>query len=199
MKKEPYTESWLFKIGSRIADYMLLSVLWLVTSLPVITVGAATTAAYYVAFQIWDMRDGYLIKDFLRSFRQNFLQATELWLSFLAVALLWLPAWKYYSQEEALIGLVGLLVQAALYLMTITYVFPYLAKFHTKLLPAIQNSLLLSIRFFGWTLLMALADVFISWFFERNYVLLLMLPGALICIHSFLLHRIFRLLIEKGD
>ena len=38
----------LFHILSRIADLILLNVLWLLSSLPIITIGASTTALYYV-------------------------------------------------------------------------------------------------------------------------------------------------------
>ena len=40
-------ENAFFSVVSRIVDMFLLSILWVLTSLPVITAGAASTGLYY--------------------------------------------------------------------------------------------------------------------------------------------------------
>ena len=58
----------LFHILSRIADLILLNVLWLLSSLPIITIGASTTALYYVMLKIVKNEDSYIIRSFFHSF-----------------------------------------------------------------------------------------------------------------------------------
>lgn len=56
---------------NKVGDIILLSVLWLVSSLPVVTMGTATCAAYYTAAKVLRHHSGYVSKEFFRSFKQN--------------------------------------------------------------------------------------------------------------------------------
>lgn len=75
----------VYKIGTVIADVIILGLLWLLASLPLVTMGAATTGIYYVATKKINGRDIYLWRDFWRSFRQNFVQSTLVFITLVAV------------------------------------------------------------------------------------------------------------------
>ena len=64
-----------------------LNFLWFVCCLPVFTIGASTTALYYTSFKIAKDEGSFITTMFFRSFRQNFKQATVIWLIMLAVGL----------------------------------------------------------------------------------------------------------------
>ena len=74
------------QIFYKATECMLLSILWVVTSLPVITIGASTTALYYAVVKVIRNNEGYVWGEFWNGFRTNFKQATIIWL----VALLFL-------------------------------------------------------------------------------------------------------------
>lgn len=74
------------QIFYKATECMLLSILWVVTSLPVITIGASTTALYYAVVKVIRNNEGYGWGEFWNGFRTNFKQATIIWL----VALLFL-------------------------------------------------------------------------------------------------------------
>ena len=76
-------ESKFSKIMMRLAWGCYLNLLWIVCSLPIITVGASTTALYYVTLKIAEDREGDITQQFFRAFRSNFKQATQLWLMLL--------------------------------------------------------------------------------------------------------------------
>lgn len=59
----------------RVADFFLLTVLWAVFSLPVITIGASTAALYDVALRMAENREGYLFSSFVKAFKVNLKQA----------------------------------------------------------------------------------------------------------------------------
>ena len=56
---------------SRITDLVLLNVLFLLTCLPVFTVGAAVSSLYCVCFQLLRNREGGIFKSYLRAFREG--------------------------------------------------------------------------------------------------------------------------------
>jgi hypothetical protein len=72
------------KFFRTIGNIWYLHILWLVTSLPVITVGASTTALLYSMMKLHE-EDGYPTENFFHSFKLNFRQATGLYLIYLAV------------------------------------------------------------------------------------------------------------------
>ena len=74
------TDNRIIRILTTLCDFLILNILWLVCSVPVITAGASTTALYSVMFKIIKKEEGYIIKSFLKAFRQNFKQSTIVWL-----------------------------------------------------------------------------------------------------------------------
>ena len=62
----------IWRFMGKVFDMMVLTVLWVVTSLPVFTIGASTTALYYAGMKLAKDQEGYVVKDFFHSFRENF-------------------------------------------------------------------------------------------------------------------------------
>ena len=73
---------------NRVAQLMLLNVLFVVSCIPIVTLGAAVTALQGMCHRLLEDRDGNLASNYFRLFRQNFRQATLLWLVLLASGLL---------------------------------------------------------------------------------------------------------------
>lgn len=71
-----------------IADIVTLHILWVIHSLPVITVGASTTALYYSCMKRIRTGEGYVTKNFRKSFKENFKQSTIIWLILVITGLL---------------------------------------------------------------------------------------------------------------
>ena len=70
----------------RMADLLILNLLFVVCSIPVITVGASATAMCYVTLKMRDGEEGSVFKNFFKAFRQNFVQATLIWIILAALA-----------------------------------------------------------------------------------------------------------------
>ena len=67
----------------KLADIIICNIMFCLFSLPVITIGASLTALYHCMQELIydDERDeGMIIREFWQAFRQNFKQATVLWL-----------------------------------------------------------------------------------------------------------------------
>ena len=76
---------WRF-IG-KLGDLILLNILWIVCSIPVFTIGASTTAVYYVTLKLARDEGDSTIRSFFHSFKSNFRQATAIWLILLAAGI----------------------------------------------------------------------------------------------------------------
>ncbi|MGB4406744.1 MAG: DUF624 domain-containing protein [Sphaerochaeta sp.] len=70
---------------TRIYNLAYAGFLWFVTSLPLITIGASTTALYSYVFAVTEQRDGYVGRTFFASFRKNFGKATCIWVGMVVI------------------------------------------------------------------------------------------------------------------
>lgn len=139
---------------------MYLSLLWLLCSLPIFTIGAATTALYDESLKLAKDEDGNITSDFFHSFKENFRQSTIVWLILLALGIvlgidgyvLWHV--KFDSIFWTLCSAVFILVIAA-YVIVLLYVFPLMARFENTARAMLKNSLLIGMRFLVCTALMA--------------------------------------------
>ena len=64
-------ENPVWKFIGNLADFFILSCLWYLCSLPVVTAGAATSAVYYVTLKMSRDKEGELFKSFFKAFKEN--------------------------------------------------------------------------------------------------------------------------------
>lgn len=138
----------IIRILTHIFDFILLNILWLLTSIPIVTLGAATAALYSVMMSVVEKKEGYIIKDYWKAFCRNFKQSTVVW-----ILLLFLGACLWF--DLTLIGVVpglfrqiGKVVLGAVlifYFMECIFVFPLIAKFENSTGNMIKNALLIPV------------------------------------------------------
>ncbi len=182
---------------NKVFDVMLVGILWLIGCLPVITVGASTTAMYTVLLKLVKNGEYTVLKTFWKAFKDNFKQATLIWLIFAAVILVlgvdagllwWLGGdwvWK--------IVLVIFLLFLALALGMFVYVFPLQAYFENTIKNTIRNSFLLSVAHLPKTILMlAISIAVLALILISMYPLLLLFGGVLAAYpNAWFLNKIF--------
>ena len=143
----------IWRFIGKLGDLILLNILWTVCSIPIVTIGASTTAVYYVTLKmVRDENDG-TIRSFFHSFKQNFRQATAIWLIFLAVGLMLIfDIWFFFTGQSPISGPAGMVLTAIsggillLYIFTYTYVFPIQARFYNSISNTIRNAFVMSVR-----------------------------------------------------
>lgn len=77
-----------FRVISKIVDCVYLSIIFLLTCIPVFTIGASMTALYYTVQKSLRHDRGYVSQEYWHAFKTNFKQATVIWLIVLGVGLL---------------------------------------------------------------------------------------------------------------
>ena len=147
----------LFTALNKLSDLIILNLLFIVCSLPIVTAGASLTALSYVTLKIREGEEGYVTRSFFKSFKQNFRQATLIWLILLAAALIMFLDFRIMRSYE---GTLGTVIRVSVYLgvlvwcMLLIYVFPLLARFENTIGQTLQNALLLAIANAPKTLIM---------------------------------------------
>lgn len=154
---------WRF-IG-KFGDLILLNILWVVCSIPIVTIGASTTAVYYVTLKLVRNDDGYTIRSFFKSFKENFKQSTIIWLIMLAVGLLlgfdMFFFTKLFSGSDTFktVMLTIFLAMSIIYLAIFTYVFPLQSRFYNSIKRTFFNAFFMSIRHLFHTLAILAIDI----------------------------------------
>ena len=160
-------DSPLMRFLTKIADLMVLNILFCVTSIPLITIGASWTALYSVTLKMVRDEEGSVSRSYFRSFRQNFRQATLLWLGVLVLlALLVLDIRVLNGMSEGTApGLlrVGVEILALLGIMVLQYLFPSLARFEASLADTLKNACMMALAHLPKTALMTAAVVGAVW------------------------------------
>ena len=157
-----------------------LNLLWFVCSLPIITIGASTTALYYASLKLIRGEEGSSVAGmFFRSFRENFRQATVLWLILLAAGLfLGADGYILYHLRAGSSGtmavvwtllLAVLIAAAVLYVIVLLYTFPLVASVSNTTLAMLKNAFLIGSHYLFATILVfaihfAMFFVVVAWF-----------------------------------
>nr|WP_296834919.1 DUF624 domain-containing protein [uncultured Marvinbryantia sp.] len=150
--------SWLSRFLYLVADIVLLHILWIICSLPIVTIGASTTALYSSCMKRIRRDEGYITGNFFGAFKSNFRQSTLIWLLLLAVGgILYMDLWIGLSVEGVLgkIMLVSCSMLLIPFFCTVLYIFPVQAKFENRILDNLKNAFLMSLSNFQWTLFLA--------------------------------------------
>ncbi|MCR5147423.1 MAG: YesL family protein [Eubacterium sp.] len=143
-----------------------LNILWLVCSLPIVTIGASTTALIYSCMKL-RADEGYTTNNFFKSFKENFRQSTVLWLIYLVVGAVigfGLIFWNHSTIPVAKIAWAVMLALAILYSISLMYVFAIQSKFVNTIKDTIIYSVLMAFANLKNTILifMVLAGVVLA-------------------------------------
>lgn len=156
-------ESPLIQFLNKVADLMWLNILTLLCCIPVITVGAALTSAHYVALKLHRNEEGYITRDFFRSFKLNFKQSTAIWLLILLVLVVFSADFYIMNNVEAVkiptVLQVIIMAIAILFMFMVLWVFAVQSKFVNTITKTIKNAFALSVIQLPKTILMAILYV----------------------------------------
>ena len=193
---------------SRVFDLILLNLLWLACSLPVITIGASTTALYSVTLKMAANEEGYILRGFLEAFRRNWKQSTVIWLILLVIGAALGADFMIVRRLPGVLGAAGMALTGAaamLYLIEAVFVFPLIAKFENTAIHMMKNAILIPAARFPFMVLVMLVVgmCFALTFLNTATVLIGAVVWSLIGMsllafaNSFLLLGMFNLFIKK--
>ena len=118
---------------SRIFELLLLNLLFVLTSLPLITIGASLTALFSVNLKLVRNEESYIIREYFRAFRRDLKPASVTFLLFAVTGTLFSFNIILALQSTGLLYLItGVLSLIFLILLGVyaLYYFPLLARLH---------------------------------------------------------------------
>ena len=162
-------DSPLMTFLTKIADLIIVNILAFICCLPIFTIGASMTALYYVVLKMVRNEECYITKAFFKSFKENFKQATIIWLIMLFVIIVIVadilvmffsgisfPGWL----------VIGVAIVLILLSIAVVHVFPVLARFENTVKGTYRNSFFMGFLAFPRSIAMLvcwLVPAFILW------------------------------------
>lgn len=194
----------LSEIFNKIMDLVFLTIYWLVSCIPVITIGAATTALYYTVLKVIKNDRGYASGEYWHAFKSNFKVSTLCWLVHLALGFLFADecyiCYQMWADGEQIgwLWLVFVLLEA-LNVMMILFTFPYIARFEDRVGRTLKNSLFIMLLHLPKALLQLLLVAMFAFCIYRFFPVILIAPAAYMLLSTYLLEKIFRKYMSPED
>lgn len=189
---------------NKIIDCLFLSILWLLFCIPIVTIGASTSALYYTANKVIRNNRGYVWQQFWKGFKSSFKQATILWVILgLIMYLLWwdsqIVGVLWADSNLAFGAKVFFIIMMVLAALALSYVLPYIARFNAPVKVVAKNSIYMMFRHLPWTILEALillVAAFLVWLIP---IVIIVIPTIAAYVCSFIFERIFVKYMSEED
>lgn len=155
----------IWRFMGKTADFFILTIVWAVCSIPIVTIGASTSALYYVVLKMVKNHEQYIIRSFFRYMKENFVSSTVVWIMVLAMG--FIPAAGFFMLNqmgirEASFVFWMLVVITLVYFMFVTILFPLSARLDANALKLLMMSFMVSLKHFAWAFFMVVVTVCIA-------------------------------------
>lgn len=137
-----------------------LNIVFVISCIPIITIGAAFTALYAMMFKIQRKDDYTVVREYFMEFRSNFKRGTISWL---IIVLVCVALWGQYTYvcnfEGGLVSFysIALVVEGVIFVLILPFVFPLLAYFDNTVGNTFKNAFFLAISNLGSWIKMSVA------------------------------------------
>lgn len=173
----------LYKFMSTLWDVIKLNFLWLLFSLPIVTIGASTIAVFSVTNKMSEETEGYVGRQFLQAFKENWKQGMPMGLFGLLCAYVLYLDFEIYRVTESPVVLIFGIISAVYFVSAFIYAFPLLARYDNTVIQTLKNSIRITMRYFVRTIaLVAVLIVEIVLFMFNTTTLFFMLLIGPVCI-----------------
>lgn len=175
----------LWKFSEGLTSTCVVGALWFLCSLPIVTVGAATTAMYTVFLR--NIRSSQnrkeYVKPFFAAFKQDFKKSTILWLIQLAASAAFGLDTYYYLCMNAggrfhyALGIV-MLCLLAFVIMIFCYAFPLTALYRNTVRETLMESVQYACRNWAWSLLALAVSVAVPFVLTKGLWYFALIAGG---------------------
>lgn len=138
-------EGWLFRFFNRLWDLIVLNVLFVVTCVPVFTVGAAISALYTVTMKGVRKEDSYIVRSYFSAFKENLKKGTIIWVLLVAVwSVLLVDIFIIGKNNSALVAMGGFF--GSFWMLVTLFVFQLQARFENSVQSTLLNCFVLAVK-----------------------------------------------------
>ncbi len=192
------TEGGLYKFMTSLFNVFKINMLWLLCSLPIVTVGAATIAAYDVTLRMVDDEEGYIFRQFWKAFKANLKKGIPLGIiNLFCIYITWLD-FSLFEQIEGnptILLIMGIL-SAIVFTLAFIYVYPLQARYENTVFRSLENSANIALKFPGRTLILvivlAIELIMIFWNLMTIFIGILIGPACIMLTVSGMVKYMFK-------
>lgn len=162
MEKKSISDISVFRIATYVANIMLLNILFLLCSIPIVTIGVSYTSMCAVARKL-STKDVLVFKTFFKAFKENIKQCSLVWLIILLPILLLTIEYSLLSQvssEVPLFVYVTILIPSLFIAVYFTWVFIQPAYFELTLKQQFKNAFLFMLRLIPQDVVILVLNIF---------------------------------------
>lgn len=169
-KKSPAT-----RFLTSLANLIIVNLLFIITSIPIFTIGASLCGLYTITFEILNNEEVILVREYFRAFKECFVRATLLWVPILLIDTF--LSWEVLLVLGGLEGTTGYMLIPIILVMIISlfiivYAFPLLARFENTLKQTLKNSFLMGLGNLPTTIMIIVVHlVIILILLSEHYIL----------------------------
>lgn len=199
-------DSGFYRFMTKLADFGLITIFTIVCSIPIITIGPALTALFYVALKLVRDEEGYIFRSYFKAFKDNFIQgffaeivvAVTGWFMYLFMEVVyrwtmagggWFLRIVYFLQ----LGVCVVLISGVVYL------FPLISRFKNKLIFQVKNAILMAVRHIPQTIILLVVDTLLIICTVDYPALWIFDVGLIAFANSFVLASVFKLYMPKEE
>lgn len=201
-KSHPIYNSAPIQSLGTLADYTIAYLLWLLCCIPIITIGASTSAMYHVMMKIASDEDYRVCKGFFSTFKQNFRTRFFLWLTILLVFIfLFFDLGICEANSLPLLNIISYLIIACIFIFHLfaSLIFPIQGRYGGGYRETLRNAFYVATQHFLMVLLIALLPIlpFILIQYASNmYLLALLLVVGIPVLLVLQCHALLKMFIE---
>ncbi len=187
---------------NRLFDILYTGLLWLAFSIPIVTAGAAASAAYYTTIKCVRHHTGYIFREFWGCFKRNFKQSLPMTLFFLAAAVILAVDVIYlWNNDSTLNSSLFIVLVLVIFVLAglLTYVFPLLSRFDQKNMSLLQMSLIVMFRYLPLTIGLLLFDIVACVAVYLMPWAVFVMPGVYLFAISFPMEKVLRKLMPPVE
>lgn len=148
-----------FSFMNRLGDLVFLNLVFLITCIPIVTIGDALISLYSVSLRMARGEEGYVVRGYFKAFKENFKQGLCVGIVLeIILTILGLDAWFLYHSTESYrnAGLMVTVAALVFLVMVMQFLFPLMARYENTISNTIRNAVLLSISKLPYTIALIL-------------------------------------------
>lgn len=189
---------------NKVIDAFYITLLFLISCVPVFTAGAALSALYYTINKQLIHSRGYVWSTYWGAFKSNFKNSTIVWLIHMVLTIIMAFDLYITYHLQASGSKLGALFFVFLVFMILlysfgAYLYGYLARFDQERKTACKTAIIIGMANIGWTMLIAviLVAAFVALYLFPGLILLITVIAAMLC--YLILEHVFKKYMRPED
>lgn len=194
----------VFDVINKIVDWLFVSTLWIIFSLPVFTLGASTTALFETVHKVIRKGKGYVWRTFWTTFKSNFKKSTVIWMIQLGVLLLLFVDMKVmenFLEQGSKLGSLYYFFYVTMFIVYVWVIYTcvYVARIEDSIKVIMKNTAFMAIMNLPWAIVIAALFIGAIVLTSVSPICAFILPTGVFVLYDIILMRIFSKYVNMED